>query len=181
MHKTKLSGFTLIELLLVIVIIGVLSLALLPTILEGPKKARDASRKVGVLKIQNALMKYVDVESGDTESAELFNEGDHGCASDFGFISEMLGEPIPKDPEADQYPANPSGGSLECNALGEYVIYINPYDADKNIQYRFGVYARLDTDTQGNATCGWFGSSDKSPADIQVYNDLRDCFVVLIK
>jgi len=49
------KGFTLIELLIVIAIIGILSVALLPTILGAPAKGRDAARKAHLNAIVTAL------------------------------------------------------------------------------------------------------------------------------
>ena len=66
------KGFTLIELLIVIVIIGVLALALLPTILERPAKARDAARLVNMDKIRTAYYNYIVVE-GNTPPEGFFD------------------------------------------------------------------------------------------------------------
>lgn len=52
------KGFTLIELLIVIAIIGVLAVALLPTISGGPGKARDAARTAALSQIVQAVENY---------------------------------------------------------------------------------------------------------------------------
>lgn len=52
------KGFTLIELLIVIAIIGVLAVALLPTITGGPGKARDAARTTALNNIATVLENY---------------------------------------------------------------------------------------------------------------------------
>ncbi len=49
------KGFTLIELLIVIAIIGVLAVALLPTILNAPAKGRDAARQSHIKTAMNAI------------------------------------------------------------------------------------------------------------------------------
>ena len=62
--KTKISkGFTLIELLIVIAIIGILAVALLPNVLNAPKKGRDATRIANVSSIAKAIEAY-NVEQG---------------------------------------------------------------------------------------------------------------------
>ncbi len=53
------QAFTLIELLIVIAIIGILAVALLPTITGGPLKARDAARVSAVNQIVTALENVV--------------------------------------------------------------------------------------------------------------------------
>jgi|WetSurMetagenome_2_1015567.scaffolds.fasta_scaffold174729_2 prepilin-type N-terminal cleavage/methylation domain-containing protein len=49
------KGFTLIELLIVIAIIGILAVALLPTILGAPAKGRDTARKAQLSSISTAI------------------------------------------------------------------------------------------------------------------------------
>lgn len=59
MKNTRHSkGFTLIELLIVITIIGILAVALLPSVLGAPARARDAARKADINNIIAALETY---------------------------------------------------------------------------------------------------------------------------
>ena len=52
------KGFTLIELLIVITIIGILAVALVPRISQGPARARDVQRKADISNITSALELY---------------------------------------------------------------------------------------------------------------------------
>lgn len=52
------QGFTLLELLIVIVIIGILATIVVPGLVSGPKRARDAQRKADMRSIKNALETY---------------------------------------------------------------------------------------------------------------------------
>lgn len=58
------KGFTLIELLIVIAIIGVLAVALLPTISGGPGRARDAARIAALSNITVAIESY-NIDKGE--------------------------------------------------------------------------------------------------------------------
>lgn len=60
--KKFLKGFTLIELLIVIVIIGILAVAFLPTAINAPKRARDAARKANL----NSLVTAIEALALDT-------------------------------------------------------------------------------------------------------------------
>jgi general secretion pathway protein G len=52
------DGFTLLELLIVVVIIGILAVLIIPNLLSGPAKVRDAQRKHDLLNIKTALETY---------------------------------------------------------------------------------------------------------------------------
>ncbi len=58
------KGFTLIELLIVITIIGILAVALLPSVLGAPARARDAARKADLNNIVAALESYNSDKNG---------------------------------------------------------------------------------------------------------------------
>lgn len=57
--KRLLKGFTLIELLIVIAIIGILTVALLPQVLQAPAKARDAAKTKVVQDIKAGVEMYI--------------------------------------------------------------------------------------------------------------------------
>ncbi len=57
------KGFTLIELLIVVAIIGILAVALVPTITDAPARARDAARKAAVNSILSSLESY-NIDNG---------------------------------------------------------------------------------------------------------------------
>jgi type II secretion system protein G len=61
LHKQK--GFTLLELLIVVVIIGILLLLVLPNLIAGPARARDARRKADLRSIKDGLEQYYNDNS----------------------------------------------------------------------------------------------------------------------
>ena len=78
------KAFTLIELLVVVSIIGVLAVALVPTIGSAPAKARDAARKTKVGEIIKAVEMYNIDNGGYLQLAE----GDTTmCAMDAGDVT----------------------------------------------------------------------------------------------
>lgn len=71
---SRVEGFTLLELLVVIAIIGILMVALLPTITGAPKKARDTQRKAMVSSIVKSIESYIsDNGSAPVDNATLGN------------------------------------------------------------------------------------------------------------
>lgn len=69
------KAFTLIELLVVVSIIGVLAVALVPTIGSAPAKARDAARKTKVGEVIKAIEMYNIDNSGYPDGQFCANVG----------------------------------------------------------------------------------------------------------
>ena len=67
------KAFTLIELLVVVSIIGVLAVALVPTIGSAPAKARDAARKTKIGEVIKAVEMY-NIDEGKYPVAQAENE-----------------------------------------------------------------------------------------------------------
>src|SRR3989338_4860837 len=96
------KGFTLIELLIVITIIGILAVALVPRISQGPAKARDVTRKADIGSISTALQAYFS-----DNGAYPGTPGNEECISAVSTISGdanpaiaplMKGSVVPTDP-----------------------------------------------------------------------------------
>ncbi|MBN1494319.1 type II secretion system protein [Candidatus Peregrinibacteria bacterium] len=122
--KTK-KGFTLIELLIVIAIIGILSAALLPTILNAPARGRDAARTGQLNSIVAALEAY-NSDFGKYPQAD-------GCIGDEGgetvFVDDtsasvlgnyFAGGTPPQDPSGDR---TITGEATGCPAMGLYYYH----------------------------------------------------------
>lgn len=127
MKKTNSSkGFTLIELLIVITIIGILAVALLPSILGAPARARDTARKADLNNIATALELYASDNQQYPGSGMMtpanFNTvaGTPPAIADLGkYIS---GGSVPKDPSARQ---GFTGAVAAANATPNTYEYCN--------------------------------------------------------
>lgn len=135
MKNVKTSkGFTLIELLIVITIIGILAVALLPQVLGGPGRARDAARKADLNAIVTALEQYAVDEQGEYPDNFV---GLAGCISNLTAIDSYFqsGE-APTDPSGAQtFGGNAAcaGGYAYCKTGSNYVVAaIMENDNDNN-------------------------------------------------
>lgn len=146
------KGFTLIELLIVVAIIGILAVALVPTISDAPARARDAARKTLV--------------SGAVQAAESHNLDKGGYPAD-SFCLNASGNPLleyfgSKAPESTQVNDGVCTDTAEKTTAP---FYLN-VDA---VSYYVGISLES---ANGNANC-----DDKDTAPTGAAND-GNCFVI---
>lgn len=132
------KGFTLIELLIVITIIGILAVALVPRIAQGPARARDVSRKADLQNISVALELYYsdngayprDVAGTDPETRCLYSTGAITLKIDDYFQDGSV-------------PIDPSGDEDLCTGTGAYRYRVltdsNHYVVVANMEIDTGV------------------------------------------
>ncbi len=97
------KAFTLIELLIVITIIGILAVALVPRISQGPARARDVQRKADLQQVATALEMYY-ADHGEYPNIDFDGSRfEEDCVSD-GATDIELGDTlstymtVPSDP-----------------------------------------------------------------------------------
>lgn len=95
-------GFTLIELLIVIVILGILSVAFLPTVLDAPKKARDATRKTHINSIVQAIQTSVSVD-GNAVPNNIYAAAAGLDAAAAAVAKTFPNNAFPVDPQGAKY------------------------------------------------------------------------------
>jgi type II secretion system protein G len=113
------KGFTLIELLIVITIIGILAVALVPRISQGPARARDVTRKADLGNIQTALSLYnsdTGTYPGSFGSAECISDTGGATAANTLISTYMQGGSVPGDPS--------SQSTVSCSSTAGGYSYI---------------------------------------------------------
>jgi general secretion pathway protein G len=168
MKNTRLSkGFTLIELLIVITIIGILAVALLPSVLGAPARARDAARKADLNNIIAAVETYnSDNQSYPTGAAICFD----GTAN--ALDSYFQGGKAPADPQGKGLIGDTSGacdGYLYCPLDG------NP------ASYALGAYMEILGDATNGDDISGMGcdGTEDLPASLAAKADGDQIFIVV--
>lgn len=119
----KKQAFSLIELLIVITIIGILAVALLPTITQGPSRARDVQRITAITDIALALELYYQDRNSYPAQAAAGNITAVGTSLNSYFDSGAIPTP-PNTSETYQYKS--------CNSGQGYIVWAtveNPKNA----------------------------------------------------
>jgi len=128
LNFSRLKAFTLIELLIVITIIGILSVALVPRIVGGPSKARDAQRMADLQQIATALELYAQDHGGAYPVGPI-------CVANLAALNAYMTN-IPNDPKG-----------LAAKTCGTGYVYFEleyapPVDTIPN---SYGIAAALET------------------------------------
>jgi general secretion pathway protein G len=121
LHKQK--GFTLLELLIVVVIIGILLLLVLPNLIAGPARARDARRKADLRSIKDGLEQYYNDNSNYPAALSALTAGSAG------YIPS-----VPQDPKTGKdytYTPAPAGGPTYSSYTVQTTL---EYENDKDIK-----------------------------------------------
>jgi prepilin-type N-terminal cleavage/methylation domain-containing protein len=124
MIKKVKKGFTLIELLIVVSIIGILSVALVPSITDAPKRARDAARKTMVNSVVAAVESF-NLDKGRYPLGVFCVDGAAGTATDKEILVGLIGGGAPKSSAAVTGTATPATVAGKCTITNTntYVTY----------------------------------------------------------
>jgi len=105
----KPKGFTLLEVIVVIVVVGILSLILIPSLISGPVKARDSQRKADLRTLKTKLEDYYQDTGAYPASLSELMQGNPP------YIKSVPVDPKTKKPYT--YNPAPSGGPFTSYTL----------------------------------------------------------------
>lgn len=150
------AGFSLIELLIVITIIGILAVAFLPSITEGPSRARDTQRIADMSDIALALELYYQ-DTGSFPSTPGVLDPTSATTSADELASYFDNNTVPTDPQESRPSFTGDAGFYyytSCNSHQGYVIVANP-ENDKTTENYYDTLATICTpSTWGAPTIG---------------------------
>lgn len=145
------KAFTLIELLIVITIIGILAVALIPRISQGPARARDVSRKADLQNVANALeLFYADNNAypGVVGTPECLSST---STAGLALVSYLQGGVMPDDSGGDPSPCTTTTGGYSYNPVSA-TSFILAADLEINTATGDGIYCTFPTTTPLSAT-----------------------------
>lgn len=140
------KGFTLIELLIVIAIIGILAVALLPTILGAPAKGRDAARK-GHL---SALLSGIETYNLDKGS---YPTSTNGCLVASEMKAYVQGGVLPVDPSKATGSPLFASSTEGCTTAGGYG-YVKILSGETNKNYLISAFMEIPADANAKEGYG---------------------------
>lgn len=163
------KGFTLIELLIVITIIGILSVAFVPQLLNAPSQARDTAR-IDAAQLYAGGLTGLAIDLGSVhinggEDDEQLGFPNNGCLVNYQVPARYLplfgGQP-PGDPDPENVLPPDPGGHFEGQSdpegvpfcAGGFGILIEPRANDTDpIVYDFGIYSHVENMENANSKC----------------------------
>lgn len=159
------AGFSLIELLIVITIIGILAVAFLPSITEGPSRARDTQRIADMSDIALALELYYQDTGTFPLPAGRLDATVSGSAAT-AIQSYFDNNTVPDDPQTGRPTFNDTTTSgfyyySSCDSGQGYTLVANPENNKTTTNYYTA--STITTSTICTPT-GWTAPTDTSTA-----------------
>ena len=130
----KQGGFTLLELLIIVVIVGILAILIIPNLISGPQRARDAERKKDLRNLKTYLETYFN-DNNSYPSAATWEAG-----LTQGPTPYVSAKNWPKDPKSNtNYVYVPSPAGCDNGACVSYTLTAT-MENSKDAQASNGAY-----------------------------------------